>query len=152
VAIAIWYCDTCGETISNPGEAFLQWVVAEDDSIHDVRIVHELSSTPRERPLGCFIDDQQVRREGRGRVQDYGLEAYLGSDGLMYLLSMSEIGFPPKQIYELVRRLHVPGYETVRKHLPRAIERGVIDKNGFDSYYSELQIEKVQAWLESEPQ
>ncbi len=150
VATTTWYCDTCGEAINNPEQAFLQWVVGKDNSVRDIRIVHELSSTPKKKPLGCFIDEERERQQNGGRVQDYGLEAYLGSDGLTYLLSMSEIGFPPEQIYELVRRLHVPGYENVRKHLGRAVAEGVIERGGFKTYYSESQIEKVQQWLESE--
>lgn len=147
-----WHCDTCGEAISNPSEAFLQWVVGKDESIRDVRIVHQLSSTPKSKPLGCFIDEERERRDNGGRVQDMGLDAYLGADGLMYLLSMSEIGFPPEQIYELVRRLHVPGYECVRKDLRRAVAEHVIEQGEFKSYYSESQFETVRQWLESDSQ
>jgi len=101
VATTTWYCDTCGGEITNPEQAFLQWIVGKDNSVRDIRIVHELSSTPTKKPFGCFIDEERERQQNGGRVQDYGLEAYLGSDGLMYLLSMSEIGFPQSRYMSL---------------------------------------------------
>lgn len=96
-------CDDCGELIVNPRQAEVAWA-RYDDERKKVWVVHAPHDCPRwnQAPLSTAVS-------GRGTVS---LRSYLGPAGLLELLNDIERGeFPLEVGFDLLRRLHVPGYE-----------------------------------------
>jgi len=59
------------------------------------------------------------------------LEFFQKTDGLAVLLSFFERNLgTPKELAEVIRRLHIPHYEEARRYLERAIKDGFIDSIG----------------------
>jgi hypothetical protein len=48
---------------------------------------------------------------------------------------------------EMVKRLHVPGYEHARLHFDEAIGEGVFEPNTLPGYYWQSNISAVERWL-----
>jgi hypothetical protein len=66
----------------------------------------------------------------------------------MNLLSfISESRLPTQQVLEMIKRLHIPGYEHARKHFRAAINAGVIEPNTEENYYSQSEIEATLRYV-----
>jgi hypothetical protein len=50
---------------------------------------------------------------------------------------------PKDEALELIKRLHIPGYEQARLHFERAISEGVIERQYPPGYYNQSEIEAV---------
>ena len=143
-----WICDTCGEVIENPKDGWVEWITFEDSDrvrrYRDLRLVHHRPASPHKEGGGCqFNQRYEFERDG-GTVMDYHLPDLLGVDGLMMLLSMvAEEMFPLNEILEIIKRLHILGYEQARMYFDRAISEGIIEPNMFRGYYWQHEIQEV---------
>lgn len=127
-----WVCDTCGQLIQAAAHGWVEWIMysGEDYSKpgRDLRLVHHRPHSPLNQ--GCQFDRREERAKDGGLIADQSLPEFQGPDGLMELLSMiAEQRLPAAQVIEMVKRLHVPGYEHARRHLQRAVVEGVIEPN-----------------------
>lgn len=153
-----WVCDTCGQTIAKGIDGYVQWITLEVDGEtkgRDLTIVHHVPASPRKsknRPYGCQFDEKAELAKDEGIVSDSDLPSFLGPDGLMRLLIMLTEGeLPPKTILEVIKRLHIPGYERVRLHFRRAIAEGLFEPNTPEGFYWQSEIQAVLDWAKEEP-
>lgn len=111
-----WICDQCGKAIASVGEGWLEWLryrVAPGDAASGshARIVHHVVASPQG---GCYYNEDAALQAG-ATIADGHLESYLGPDGLMRLTELLLTrALPQDEVAELIRRLHVPGYEAAR--------------------------------------
>lgn len=147
-----WVCDRCGSLIEEPKHGWVEWLTKAKGERFEfgLRLVHHVLYSPR-RPSKCQYDEQAELDRNEAIVGDAELERFLGPDGLMYLLSWLESDRLPKtEILELIRRLHIKGYELVRRDIGRAVAEGVIDEPYPAGNLSQEQITYVLAWLQAE--
>lgn len=130
-------CDECGGTIKSPEQGYLQWLPRDEDGNlagRGFRIVHHLTCSPLQddRPRrGCYYPKEQI-------AYDMDLPHFMGADGLVRLMSLftDYKVKDPEELFEIIRRLHVPHYEEARDHWGKAREDGFFDGtcNGFWPY------------------
>jgi hypothetical protein len=112
-----WLCDTCNELILREDDGWIEWLMYRDAdgsysySLGSLRLVHHCSASPRGEYPGC---------QYTGGALDDHLHRFLGPDGLMELLSFIERGFDVEEVMEMIKRLHLPGYEHARFYLEEA--------------------------------
>lgn len=105
-----WTCDVCGADTVDADNGYLIWEDAVNDGPWDFKIIHR----------------DTCDRQSMGSS---ALDRMLGPDGLVHLTAWLSLGpikaamgqgkpVPPRDLDEfvdLVRRLHVPGYEQARE-------------------------------------
>jgi hypothetical protein len=140
-----WFCDSCGERIEKVEDGWVEWITYPDkkgkDKTRNFRLVHKQSS--------CQFNEKDEYKKDKGIVADVPLKSFLGVDGLTYLLSKIAINeIPTEEVLEMIKRLHVPGYEATRRHADRALRMGVIEQDNYPGYYSQNQIKTIldQKW------
>ena len=117
------YCDDCKCPITDHGDGELAWA-RDDEGRTRVRVVHAPYACPRWKDLVDCLP-RHVRERGTA-----GLDRYVGYFGLLELLEEIEAGeFPQDVGLELIRRLHVRGYEQYRLGRREMIADG--DGEGF---------------------
>lgn len=107
--LSIWYCDSCGEKISLPGEGYVLWK-SRNDRFHAFRVVHQDKcddgSDEHSLPLAELLGPSGLTR----------LISWLSAGPI---LSGSVSGQPIvanfDEYADLLRRLHVPYYEQARQ-------------------------------------
>lgn len=150
-----WTCDRCGETIKTAGDGWLQWISVPTEAgghkMRDLTLVHHVPASPRKQKdeHGCQFDQSAEFHKDSGIIEDLGLEAFCGEDGLTHLLSiLVEAGSSQADVIEMLKRIHVRGYEQARFHFERAIAEGVIETNLPPGFYWQSQIRTVLEWME----
>lgn len=112
----VWFCDSCLGVVSSPACARVEWIslFAKEPGGRDLRLVHDLTDFSQRREV-CQFDARQEYVRDKGKVNGAPLADFLGPDGLMRLLSLMVIdGLPRNEVLEMIKRLHVPGYEEAR--------------------------------------
>lgn len=148
-----WICDRCGQAIVRAQDGWVQWLSKHESgnwSGRDLQLVHHLPASPigQKRP-GCQFNEQAEFAKDKMTVGDLHLTHFLSKDGLMDLLSMLvEGGLPQNEVIEMIKRLHIPGYEHARHHFDRAISEGVFEPNTLEGFYRQSNIEAVNEWIE----
>jgi hypothetical protein len=114
-------CDECGEVIKKVEDGWLEWIHERRGPIHGFRIVHIVRASPRFKKGGsCYYPD-------RLNASDNHLIYFAGPDGLSVLLSFLEKKLSdPRELADIIRRLHVPHYEEARPYLEQARDAGII--------------------------
>jgi hypothetical protein len=117
-----WHCDACDRLITSVSDGWVEWLASEDDTgatiLNGLRLVHRVS---------CRYDARAVFRNHRSVVEGLCLERFMGSDGLILLLSLLAAGeLPAAAVIDLAKRVQVPGYELARnliggENLPRVL-------------------------------
>jgi len=148
-----WLCDTCGEPIERVEDGWVEWIlVTESDDRcrgRDLRLVHHVPAGPRGGVHGCQFDGDAERDRDGGAVRDLALCHFLGPDGLMYLLSfIAEGQLPVTEVLEMVKRLHVPGYEHARPYFEGAICAEVFVPSLPEGYYRQSDIRATLQYAE----
>ncbi len=150
-----WICDRCGETIKTAGDGWLQWISVPTEKgghkMRDLTLVHHVPASPRKlkEAHGCQFDQNAEFREDRGIIEDFGLYGFCGDDGIIHLLSLlTEEDSSQADVLEMVKRIHVRGYERARFYFERAIAEGVIEPNLPKGLYWQDQIRTVLDWVE----
>lgn len=147
-----WFCDRCGNLIQEPEHGWVEWLVnGEGEGVgYGLRLVHQALHSPLGRGK-CQYHEEAEFNISKAIVCDGLLERFLGPDGLMYLLSWLERDSLPKAaVLEMIRRLHIKGYEEVRSYIGRAVADGVIDRPYPAGYLSQEEIASVLSWLRAE--
>ena len=101
----MWICDDCQQPIEKPEDGFLEWLMDSDLEDYNYRIVHKKSSCPIAGG-DCYV-------KGRSSYT-YDLACYCGAAGLRTLLDMFKQARDPEELAEIIKRIHVPGYEDSR--------------------------------------
>lgn len=111
-----WICDYCGQVIEKPEDGWLEWKsdLAHGLGPHAFRIVHHKPHSP---VGGCYYTDRMPRYPTN--VSDDHLRQFVGPAGLLGLLDFFDarhwgVAANSADLAEIIRRLHVPGYEQKR--------------------------------------
>jgi hypothetical protein len=142
-----WTCDACGEQIEGVDAGWIEWINLrrsdEPPTARDLRLVHHLRASPRKVRPGCQFDQRVEHERDGGIVADLPLQRFLGGDGLMTLLRLlQEARLPSSEVIEMIKRVHIPGYEAARRHFDAAWAAGVIERDP-QRCYRQGQIEAV---------
>ena len=102
-----WRCASCERLITSVRDGWVEWLASEDDNgaeiLSGLRLVHRES---------CRYDVRMVFGNRRSVVEGLCLERFVGSDGLILLLSLLAAGdLPTTEVVELAKRVQIPGYE-----------------------------------------
>lgn len=147
-----WICDSCGEPVIEAKDGWVEWITYRGSSTpkkqgHGMRLVHHKTASPRQN--SCYYDTDFIFKNGQGLVSDMHLQDFQGADGLMYLLGLAaDNAVPTIEILEMIKRIHIPGYEAARLHLSQAVSEGVYEPNTHRDFSHQYQIESVVKWLE----
>lgn len=152
-----WICDRCGEEIKTAGDGWLQWIEVpngpDKHRMRDLSLAHHVPASPRKESHahGCQFDGDVEFRKDNGLVSDLGLTHFCGADGLMHLLELlAEEGSSQPDVLEMIKRIHIPGYERARLHAKEAISEGVFEPNYPLGYYSQSDIQAILKWAEEQ--
>jgi hypothetical protein len=104
--------------------------------------VHSHSSGAQKKSgNSCRYNSKKEYQKDGGSLADNPLSEFLGPDGLMrLLLSIAENELPTLEVLEMIKRLHIPGYEHARKHFKGAISSGVFDPDMPENFYRQHDI------------
>ena len=105
-----WHCDSCARLITSVCDGWVEWLASEDDTgvtiLDGLRLVHRGS---------CRYDARTVFGNRRSVVEGLCLDRFMGTDGLILLLSLLAAGeLPAGEVIDLAKRVQVPGYELAR--------------------------------------
>lgn len=122
-----WTCDECGEPIASPEDGWVEWLVYGEypGKGLGLRLVHRWPASPRHENGGCgyilkFSEKTGHIRPRVGHVYDMHMDYFMGPMGLLRLLEILERGHATQaEALEMVRRLHVPGFEADDTRVPR---------------------------------
>ena len=136
-----WSCASCGELITGIEDGWVEWLAGADEygttRLKGLRLVHNR----------CRYDDRHEFREDQSLVEGLPLARFVGPDGLMLLLSLIAEGEMPRtELIELVKRLHIPGYELTRELLADAIHGGAVAPLIGEGFYMQSEIREVLTW------
>ncbi len=148
-----WICDSCGERIGDVEDGWVEWLKRrESDELkaRGLRVVHRRPASPRGANAGCQYDQDAEFSRDESTVSDSALQFFLGTDGLIQLLSFIDEGSLPKdEVLEMIKRLHVPGYEQARFHFVAAISDGAFEPNTREGYYRRADIQATIKWADA---
>jgi hypothetical protein len=153
VKVTGWTCDTCHQHIMKVKDGWVEWIEFTNQSGtkkgRDLRLVHHKPSSPLKGSThGCQFDGNHEFRKDKGIIHDLPLKNFLGADGLMLLLSLiAENRIPVQKVLEMIKRLHIPGYEHARFHFGKAISEGVFEPNTLEGYYWQSDINAVLNYI-----
>ena len=146
-----WICDTCGESTTKPSDGWVEWISYPDEENtgkrkgRGFRLVHASHASPIK---SCQFGGRHEHMGDKGFVADLPLERFLGPDGLMLLLSnISEEDVPNQEVLEMIKRIHIPGYDQVRGHISEAMSKGAFYPNLPEGYYFQSQIKATLDYL-----
>jgi len=150
-----WYCDSCEQKIEKPEDGMVEWLtLPEVNSIErfsGLRVVHSWETSPKDTETRCQYDQKREYAKDQATVRDGNLADFLGSDGLMRLLSfVATEGHPKEDVLEVIKRLHIPGYEQARAYFNKAIAQKVFQTDMMPGYYRQVDIKAVLAFIEKE--
>lgn len=121
-------CDVCGSVIEKVEDGYLEWLGGYNEPVYGFKIVHDDGASPR-RQLGknCYYPNNLS-------VSSQPLGFVAGIDGMSYLLTYFEFEDlggvrDPKELVEIIRRLHVPHFEEGRFYIEQAIKDGLWEDN-----------------------
>ena len=109
--LTIWYCDVCGEKVTDIKEGYVIWKTDDDYATYDYKIIHK------------------VKCDRRNHPQSNSLDRFLGNDGLSYLVTFLSIGTVKRNLGEIsqrypkdmieftdfIHRVQTPYYEQARQ-------------------------------------
>jgi hypothetical protein len=149
-----WRCSSCGDLITSIEDGWVEWLASEDERgerLKGLRLVHRLSPSAGSNGPGCRYDSVREFRNDRSIVEGLSLERFVGSDGLMLLLSFLASGeMPCGDVLELAKRVQIPGYEQARELFPEAIGMGVLFPTIGKGYYMQSEIRELLSWVNRE--
>ncbi|WP_218155427.1 hypothetical protein [Modicisalibacter xianhensis] len=147
-----WTCDVCGGPIKSAKDGWVEWLFqhGEAEKEYGLRLVHHRPASPR--ADGCQYDGRLEYARSKSSVKDLDLEFFSSADGLMHLLEMvSQDRFEDREeILQMIKRLHVPGYEKAHRHLEAAVAEEVFEPNSPPNYPFQHQIQLTNEWLDSQ--
>jgi hypothetical protein len=148
-----WRCASCGELITRIEDGWVEWLASEDDygitRVRGLRLVHRLMFTSRNSECHrCRYDDRREFKQDYSLVEGLPLDRFVGADGLMLLLSLlAESEMPRAELLELVKRVHIPGYEQTREVFEEAIHGGAVTPLIGEGFYMQSEIRDLLRWV-----
>ncbi len=137
-----WICDTCGETIEDVSHGFVEYLGCYNQGKHcghGLRLVHHDPFGPNNGGDSCEYN--RCRDDGMS-VTNFNLHQFVGQQGLMDLLAMVAEGeLPKEEVLEVIKRLHIDGYEQARRYFDDAVANGAFEPNTLKGYYNIIDIE-----------
>jgi len=104
----------------------------------NIRLVHHPAIAP------C---NQVDEKKYKGCVFDNHLKYFLGLNGLMLLLCMIEEKWSPaEQLTELIKRIHIPGYEDIRQDIQKAYQEDILQPDIGNNYVMQEDITAIKEW------
>ena len=136
-----WRCADCGALITSIEAGRVEWLTGEDGrgktNVKGLRLVHN----------SCRYDDRREFRKDHCLVEGLPLERFVGPDGLMLLLSLiAQREMPRADLLELVKRIHIPGYEQTRELFSDAIHGGAVTPLIGEGFYLQSEIQELLTW------
>jgi hypothetical protein len=129
VPLQQWFCDSCGEVISEPSHGYIEWRYDEVNGARlktGIRIVHHALYSPNRSGKGnCYYSNAE-------RGGDLSLTRVVGPSGRALMLSWLWEGenhddepgkscvADLKEWTTVFRRLHIPYFEEANQYLARA--------------------------------
>lgn len=149
-----WTCDTCGQPITSVEDGWVEWLsrsLPGDDykrQDHSLRLVHKRHASPRSNTAhACYYNKDQWYQRDKSTVSDLPLSSFLDSDGLMILLEFASDGrFELDELIEMIKRLHIPGYDQARNSFEAAISDGTFEPNTKPGFYRQENIQDTLRW------
>jgi hypothetical protein len=109
-----------------------------------LRLVHKFVASTRGDNKRCQYDESIEFSKDRGVLADASLQEFLEADGLMRLLIfLSENELPKNEVIEIIKRLHIPGYEQARLFFKEAIRDGVFEPDSPAGFHWQSEINAV---------
>jgi hypothetical protein len=148
-----WRCASCGELIIRIEDGWVEWLASEDDygitRVRGLRLVHRLILNSRDSDRNrCRYDDRREFKQDCSLVEGLPLDRFVGADGLMLLLSLlAESEMPRAELLELVKRVHIPGYEQTREVFEEAIHGGAVTPLIGEGFYMQSEIRDLLRWV-----
>lgn len=153
-----WICDVCRQSVLDVEHGRVEWLTAREPSSNGphgkaLQLVHKKYVSPLSASgSGCQPDKQQQFKMGYS-VQGLPLSSFLGPNGLMLLLRMiHEEDVPQDEVLEIIKRLHIPGYEHARFYFKEAISARAFEPNTPEGFYHQYQIEATLRYAEERQQ
>ncbi len=121
----MYYCDTCGKRIEDVEDGWIEWLnsgVNGKTTYKGMRLVHHNKV--------CRYNETVVSNTHKDTiVSDNHLKYFIGDDGLMRMFEYLSDGFfeDTSEVYEMIKRLNVAGYEKARKNIDKAYYDGIIN-------------------------
>ena len=147
-----WICDTCGGNIETPDDGWVQWITLGSSKLgRDLQLVHKFDTSKGGRKDLCMFNQTAEYAKDKGIIADNSLSEFIGPDGLirmMVFISHSEL--PTLEVLEMMKRLHIPGYEQARKHFKAAINAGIFEPNMPENFYSQSDINATIEFLKNQ--
>ena len=141
-----WTCDECGHQIENVEDGWVEWKKYRNENKQSdgLRLVHH-----RHINCSCAYNEHDIyQQEEPTLLADSDLNSFLGDDGLMRLLSMiADDEVNKSDVLEMIKRLHIKGYEASRLHFQEAIREGIFEPNTPPNYYVQSNIEATLNYL-----
>ncbi len=112
-------CDKCLGEILRPEQGQLEWLVRVEGGKEigrGLRLVHVNTCSPQiVDDWGCqYCLEDEYKRDGSG-IYGSAISDFLGPEGLLRLLELLTRGvLPVDDVVEMIKRLHVDGYELAR--------------------------------------
>lgn len=149
IRLGPWYCDTCGEVIEEPVDGWVEWLSGPESqgSSRGIRIVHHTAD--RGDYMACKYDESaELSRDG-SIVCGLPLGHMLGADGLVKLLGQLSSGCfaDNSELFRMIQRLQVPGYEQAFRFVDEAVHDGYLDEPLVEGFLNSSQILAVKRWL-----
>jgi len=147
-----WICDTCGEEIKDSSHGWVEWLKLSQESpikAKGFRLVHSYPHSPlKKRQQRCQYDERYHFKNEQAIVSDTDLESFMGNDGLTrFLLLIKDNELPQEEIFDMMYRIKVPGYEQAREYFSEAMSEGVFEPNLPNGFYSEQDIEATLEYI-----
>ena len=147
-----WICDVCSEPILGVEDGWVQWLVKGSPPKvgRDLQLVHVRDASPLTgSETGCQFNAREEFLTTGFTKQDLHLRSFVGPDGLMMLIRFIHEGIlPTEEVLELMKRLHIPGYEQARPYFDEAISAYAFDPNTPPGYYYQYQIEETLRYVQ----
>ncbi|USE00240.1 hypothetical protein JKJ11_15135 [Vibrio sp. SCSIO 43133] len=140
-----WTCDSCGREIESVEDGWVEWrsYLSKERQDDGFRLVHH-----RRIDKQCAYDEDKLFAEG-AILADGALEWYLSTNGLMMLLSyIHDDSIKKDEVVEMIKRLHIEGYEQARLHFNEAIQEGIFEPNTPPNFYWKEDIDATLRYLE----
>ncbi len=122
-----WVCDRCHKQIVNKEDGVVAWESSNLNDAKNLCLLHRK----------CNVETEYL--------SDRNLKSFLGEDGLVNLLEFisDDIFIDKEEVLEMIKRLHVTGYEQARLYFDEALSEQVIDINGKERYYNKTTINTI---------
>ncbi|MFW7419736.1 hypothetical protein ACODH8_05970 [Vagococcus fluvialis] len=136
----VWSCDSCKSDIVDVKDGILEWKNTRNHERYDLHLVHNNEC--------CSYDKDRLSDTENVTVSYSLLKNYVGQDGLMTFLEEIDLKdfSDDKEVLEMIKRLHIEGYDEVRLHIKQAISEGVYVPNTAPMFPMQSDIEQIKEW------